>query len=93
MPKDQLELAQERTDLAVERTIFAAERTLLSYWRTGLAFGGAGAVIIKFFSQPIVIAGGGAFIIVGIGLLVYGTAQFIVFRKRIIKPGTVKNTQ
>lgn len=78
-------LAQERTDLAAQRTNLAAERTLLSYWRTGLAFGGAGALLIKLTDSPAAFVGGGTLLLLGSGLFLFGIWRMTASRRAITK--------
>ncbi|MCE7996793.1 MAG: DUF202 domain-containing protein [Roseivirga sp.] len=75
-----------RTDiLALERTKLANERTFLAYFRTFVVFVSSGFVILKVDALENLIFLGYTFIVMGIVLLVIGTARFLHVKQRMAK--------
>ena len=62
--------------LAIDRTIVANERTLLSYVRTSLTMMGAGAAILHFFDQRLLVVGGWVLLGLSVPTLVLGTWHY-----------------
>jgi len=75
-----------RDYLAGDRTHLANERTLLAYFRTALAFIGVGAFLIRFYPEQIyVLVSAVIFIILGIGMFIFGTSRFNKVKNHIDK--------
>jgi len=72
-----------RDALAVVRTRLANERTFLSYARTALALGGAGLVLLKFFSGPYSTAAACLLIVAGAITMGFGTLRFRAVQKTL----------
>ena len=72
-----------RDYLAQDRTHLANERTLMAYLRTSLGFFALGAFLIKVTPTPLYIGIAIASIIIGVGLIIFGTQRFFKYRKHI----------
>ena len=65
-----------RNELARRRTLYANERTFLSYVRTSIELFLLMIAMVRFFSNPVVIAFGTIAGIFAVGFLVYGLHRF-----------------
>jgi len=70
-----------RDELAIDRTVLANERTFLAYVRTALAMLVIGATFFHLFTAPLLLLCGFAFIVMGLVLLIIGTARFFQQRR------------
>jgi putative membrane protein len=70
-----------RDELAIDRTVLANERTFLAYVRTALAMLVIGATFFQLFTAPLLLLCGFAFIVLGLVLLITGTARFFQQRR------------
>jgi putative membrane protein len=79
--RDQLVL---RDHLAADRTQLANERTFLAYLRTALSFlASGGAVLVFFDGNPVVAAGGYAFVALALVSFAVGLYKYISMKRRI----------
>ena len=79
LPYDNFD-AQEfilRDWLALDRTVLANERTFLAYGRTSLGLFLSGVTLIKVFQSEFAIGTGWAFVVVAVGVFLYGFRRFL----------------
>ncbi|MGK7392464.1 MAG: DUF202 domain-containing protein [Candidatus Cyclobacteriaceae bacterium M2_1C_046] len=75
----------QRNLFARVRTIMANERTLMSYYRTTFAIIGVGAFILEFYTSLLGTIIAAIFMIIGVGVAVYGTMRYRKFHRRIMR--------
>ena len=95
------QLAELRTDLALGRTIMALERTLMAWLRTGVGLISFGFTIFKFMEALLEKGNSGIrenaprnlglfLILLGMGLLVTGIAEYKTAKKKILADTKIK---
>jgi putative membrane protein len=82
----------EDIGLAQDRTLLAAERTYAAWMRTGLSIAAGGIAIVRLLPAPdrhshVALAIGGAFVLLGIGIITYGARQFTLSARRLREGG------
>lgn len=82
----------EVVGLAQDRTLLAAERTYAAWMRTGLSIAAGGIAIVRLLPDPdrhshAALAIGGAFVLLGIGIITWGARQFTVTARRLREGG------
>lgn len=70
-----------RDCLALERTELSIDRTLLAYLRTSLTLIIVGITFVKFFEQSFIVSVGWIFMLVSLGLMLFGVTRCNKFKK------------
>jgi putative membrane protein len=81
MPDHETGDAGVRDELAYDRTHLANQRTYAAWMRTGIAVAAGGIAIAHLVPEPsrdslVALGLGGAFVLLGIGIIAYGARQF-----------------
>jgi putative membrane protein len=89
--------AQSAADLEHDRTHLAAERTYAAWLRTGLSIAAGGIAIVRLLPEPeehshLVLAIGGSFVLLGVGIITYGARQFTRTARRLREGGRPEPT-
>lgn len=63
----------------------ANERTLMAYYRGAIAMLGVSAFVFKFYSSWLFAALAIVFLVIGVGMAVYGTLRYYRFKKKILR--------
>lgn len=80
--------AEVQQRLAYDRTLLAGERTFAAWLRTGLAVAAGGIAVAHLVPEPsrdsaVALALGGGFVLLGLGVMGYGTRQFVGLSARL----------
>ena len=83
-------LSAVRDDLAYDRTHLASERTYASWLRTGLSVAAGGIAVARLVPNEtrgafVSLGLGGVFVLLGIGIIAYGTRGFAVTTERLCR--------